>query len=152
MLASKNILRGNGENLGISKFEFKVRTETLGNELVGKGEDYRSAKYEIVSHERNILIVKIFSSLAGGVSYRGGSADIIDGFIHLFCTMETEGTIEFELLAWELTYTIEYDNDLSLDIIYFLDEKILNTYTKSVVVPHPAGETRPYPGDSLNDN
>jgi len=113
-----------GENMGILNCEFKVKTEMLGDELVGKGDEYRSPKYEIVSHERNFLVVKIFSSLASGVGYRDGSADIIDGFIHLFCTTEASDTIEFELLAWELTYTIEHDNDLCLDTIYFLDEKI----------------------------
>jgi len=112
--------------MGILKCEFKVRTETPGSELVGKGDVYRSPTYEIVSHARNILVVKIFSSLAGGVRYKDGPADIIDGFIHLFCTTEASDTIEFELLAWELTYTIEYGNDLSLDIIYFLNEKISN--------------------------
>ncbi len=110
--------------MGILKFEFKVRTETPGSELLGNGDDYRSPKYEIVSHERNILIVKIFSSLASGVRYRDCSADIIDGIIHLFGTTETSDTIEFELLAWELTYTIEYENNLRLDGIYFKDEKI----------------------------
>ncbi len=59
----------NKENMGILKCEFKARTETLGSELVGKEDVYRSPKYEIVSHERNILIVKIFSSLAIGVRY-----------------------------------------------------------------------------------
>ena len=112
--------------MGILKCEFKARTETPGSELVGKGDVYRSPTYEIVSHARNILVVKIFSSLASGVRYKDGSADIIDGFIHFLCTTEASDTIEFELLAWELTYTIEYDNDLSLDTIYFLDEKISN--------------------------
>ena len=66
----------------ILKCEFKARTETLGSELAGKGDAYRCPKYEIVLHERNILVIKIFSSLASGVRYKDGSADIIDGFIH----------------------------------------------------------------------
>ena len=110
--------------MGILKCEVKVRTETPGSDLVGKGDVYRSPKYEIVSNDRNILVVKIYSSLASGIRYRDGSADIIDGFIHLFCTTETSNTIEFELLAWELTYTIEHDIDLCLETIYFLDEEI----------------------------
>ena len=110
----------------ILKCEFKARTETLGSELAGKGDAYRSPKYEMVLYERDILIVKIFSSLASGIRYIDGSADIIDGFIHLFSTTQASDTIEFELLAWELTYTIEYDNDLSLDTIYFQNEKISN--------------------------
>ena len=112
--------------MGILNCGFKVRTEIPGNELVGKGDAYRSPKYEIVSHERNFLVVKIFSSLASGVRYSDGSAVIIDGFIHLLCSTEASDTIEFELLAWELTYTIEHDSDFSLDTIYFLDEKISN--------------------------
>jgi hypothetical protein len=112
--------------MSILKCEFEVRTEMPGNELIGKGDEYRSPQYEIVSNEKNILVVKIFSSLPSGVRYKGGSAEIIDCFIHLFCATEASDTIEFELLAWELTYTVEYDSDLSLDNIYFLDEKISN--------------------------
>lgn len=88
--------------------EFKVRNEMPGNELVGKGDEYRSPKYEIVSHIRNFLVVKIFASLAGGVRYRDGSADILDGFISIerFQSLTEEGKI-LSLSFWRDESAIE---------------------------------------------
>jgi len=38
----------------------KPALETPGSEFVGKGDTYRSPKYEIVSHEKNIPVAKLF--------------------------------------------------------------------------------------------
>ncbi len=106
--------------------ECSFRTATLGSDLNGKGDEYRDAKYKVLSSKAGITIIKVFSSLAGGIRYASGSAETNDGNIYLNCETIESDTIEFELLAWEATFTISTDGDASLGTIYFQNEIINN--------------------------
>jgi len=51
--------------------------------------------------------------------YRQPTAERVDGQLNLMCSAEACGTIEFELLAWELSYTIKFDTSINLNTVLF---------------------------------
>lgn len=94
--------------------ECHCRTEGPGSDLSGKGDLYSELSYKIDSHTPNEFVIKVLTNLPGGEYFKCNGAELKDGFIHLNSIVISSGTIEFELLAWELTYKIALDGPLEL--------------------------------------
>lgn len=98
-------------------------TPQMTNEFE-KVDEYRNPRYELLSHDKNALTIDIYSSVASGVHYTEGAAEIVQGFLLLTCDTRSDPDIAFELVPWKLTFAITYDGEINLDSIYFQDNKL----------------------------
>ena len=99
----------------------QVNCEFIGREI---SHILNEPRFEIVSHHDGVLIINVHCMLASGVHYEAGSAEIIDGQIHLTTQTRSDPEIAFEQLPWRLTFTLQYDEAIDHNVVYFDGEPI----------------------------
>ncbi len=63
-------------------------------------------------------------SLASGVQYVDGSAEEREGGLYLYCNTRAGDTLAFELLPWEITYTLTFSDESMPEVCFFMEEEL----------------------------
>ncbi|MFK5987006.1 MAG: HIT family protein [Pseudomonadota bacterium] len=95
----------------------ELSTEIVENE-------YNNTLYEIIESTDTTLTIKLYCTAAGGVWYENGRVIAKENSLYFYADQCDNGTIEFELRPWELTYEIELDSKIEADNYYFADKKV----------------------------